>query len=145
MISLFVLLFSSCIKDYTTITKFIIENNFEYELKIKVKRFKTEIGSQVDTIFTLGSGSKINHHYEQKGEHAVYEYPFGVASDSIFIHFNDTVSSLFSKNEESQYNLLKIENYSGGKTKKGLYTYTYMITDQDFQEALKAPPVRANL
>ena len=132
-----VLLFSSCIRDYTTMTKFIIENNYEYELKIEVKRFDTEIGAQVDTIFTIGSGSKISHKYSERGEDAVSNYPFGIYSDSIIIYFNDTVSRLFSKYEESQYNPLKIENYSGGKVRKGRYTFTYTITNQDFQEALK--------
>jgi hypothetical protein len=137
IVLIWVLLLSSCIKDYSTLTEFVIENNLEHVVKIQVSNFETEFYSSVDTIFTIGVGSKINYNYEKDGEDAVYEYPFGASSDSIIIHFNDTVSSIFSKNKDSQYNPLKIENYSGGRIKKGLYRYTYTFTNQDFQEALK--------
>lgn len=101
IISLLVLTLSSCIKDYSTLTEFVIENNTEHEVKIEVSNFETHFYSSVDTIFTVNTDSKFSHNYEQDGEDAVYEYPFGVSSDSIIIHFNDTVSSIFSKDNVS--------------------------------------------
>lgn len=132
-----VFFFSSCIKDYSTLTEFIIKNNSEYELKIQVSNFETEFYSTVDTTFIIGVDSQISYKYEKDGEEAVYYNPFGTSSDSIIIYFNDTITNMFNKNNPSLYNPLIMENYSGGKVKKGLYRYTYTFTNQDFQEALK--------
>lgn len=137
LISVLALLISSCIKDYSTLTEFVIENNSDHAVKASLTNFEAEFYKSVDTVFTIGVGSKISYSYENDGDDTVYEYPFGTSSGPIVIHFDNSVSSTFNKNNESKFNPLKLENYSGGKIKKGYYRYTYTFTNQDFEEALK--------
>ncbi|MFM2376878.1 MAG: hypothetical protein RLZZ165_1975 [Bacteroidota bacterium] len=127
---------TACIREHSTLTEFVVDNHSGHELRIHVSNFETEIYSSVDTTFVLPVDSQWTHQYENDGREAVYHRPFGASSDSMTIQFNDTVYSMFDKDNPSRYNPLKIENYSGGKIKKGLYRYTYTFTQQDYLEAL---------
>lgn len=135
ILAVLVFFFSSCIRDYSTLTEFIITNNSEYNLKMRVIRFETQFYSTVDTTFIINVGSRINYEYEDNGEDAACYYPFGITSDSITIYFNDTITKEYNKTSLSQYNPLTIENYSGGKVTKGLYRYTYTFTNEDYNTA----------
>ena len=129
--------FSSCIKDYSTVTKFVIKNRSDQNIKIQVSHFETVFYATTDTIFFIEADSEINHQYEKDGKDAIYEFPFGGSSDSLIIFYNDIDSTVFTKNNSSQRNPLNIENYSGGKVKDGLYRYTYEVSKQDLQEAIE--------
>ncbi len=130
-----VVLLVSCV-DYQTYTEFVIKNSLEHEVKIHVPNFRTTVDLPADTIFVIASGSMIKYFYLKDGENSVYEHPFGLYSDSLEIFYNDTVSRMFYRNDESKYNLLKIENYLGEKIKKRSFEYTYEITERDFLDAL---------
>jgi hypothetical protein len=127
---------SACIREYSTMTEFVVDNHSGHELKIHVSNFETEFYSSVDTTFVLPIDSRWTNQYWNRGKEAVYDRPFGGSSDSMTIQFNDTVSSMFDRDNPSRYNPLKIENYSGGKISKGLYRYTYTFTPEDYLEAL---------
>lgn len=122
----------SCIREYSTLTKFVIENKSSQLIKIKISNFETKFYSTVDTIFSILPNSEFHNQYENDGEDFVYPYPFGIAADSAMILVNDTVFRIFSKDNPSSRNILNITNYPGGKEKKGLYKYIYKFTDEDF-------------
>lgn len=128
-----VLLLSSCIKDYSTLTEFKISNLTNSQIKIYVPNFETRGYIFLDTTFLIQPKSSINHYYSNKGEDSPFLYPFGVAADTIVIFFNDTISNLYIKNDGKNRNPLDIENYSGGKKNNEYYLYEYSITENDFE------------
>jgi hypothetical protein len=139
-----ILFLSSCIIDYTTMTEFVIENNSNQKVKVKVQNFETVFYSSVDTVFSIDVNSKISFQYEEDGEDSKYQFPFGISSDSIMIFFNDSISTFYTKDYSSQRNPLQIENYSGDKVKEGLYRYIYEFTNQDYREAIKQSGISTN-
>ncbi len=130
------LLHFSCI-DYETYTEFVIKNSLEHEVKIHVPNFPNEVSLPVDTIFVIEGGSMMSHFYLKDGEYAIYDHPFGIHTETLEILYNDTVSKTFDVYDDSNYNLLKVENYFGEMIKKRSYKYTYIISENDFQDALK--------
>ncbi len=84
----------SCIREYSTLTKFVIENKSSQLIKIKVSNFETKFYSTVDTIFSIPPNSEFQNQYENDGEDFVYPYPFGIAADSAIILVNDTVCKI---------------------------------------------------
>jgi predicted DNA-binding protein (UPF0278 family) len=73
LISVLALLISSCIRDYSTLTEFVVENNSDREVKAFVKNVEAEFYKSVDTVFTIAVGSKISYKYVEDGEDSVYE------------------------------------------------------------------------
>lgn len=130
-----VVIVNSCVRDYSTLTEFSIENNSGQNIEIRVSNFETEFFTSVDTVFNLGIQSQVKCSYELDGEDAIYKFPFGVYADSAMIIFNDTVSVLYTKDSPSPGNLLNLDNYSGGKVKDGLYSYVYEVSEQDYLDA----------
>jgi len=161
ILSLFLLFFlNSCIKESSQQVEFIVENKSDYIIMLDVPNFYSGhiMGYNLqDTIFTINSNTSISYNHQSGFGQASHE-PFDKAQN-IIIYFNNTDSIVYyrdflrdslgviinsSRLVESKYNPLKLENYSGGQTKKrknenGLevYIYTYIFTNEDFEEAVR--------
>ena len=132
VISFFVCLhLVACVKDYSTLTEFVVKNESSKYVKIKVSKFETKFYSTIDTVFYINPNSELKYSYEIDGENALYPYPFGIVADSATILVNDTVCVLFTRDTQKDKNILSIDYYTGGQVKDGLYRFIYIITNED--------------
>jgi len=143
IIFLFIItLFSACDRNSGRI-EFIIKNKSDHNIAIDVPHFYNECRS-FDTTFVLNKTTSIC--YSDFVMDCATEIPLDNALN-ITIYFDDTLSIRYYRNYycasqdssqfvASRYNPLLRENYS--KTKhKSTHTYTYIFTNEDFEEAVR--------
>ena len=132
-----ILAFSCTGMDTESYTEFIIENNSDYKVKI-------EDGSS--TIYfspiEIDSKSKSSMEKASSGKGRDNYLPFDMRTDSIVIIFmsEPEISITYTKDNTSKFNIFMKENYSRQESHSkymSFYTYTYQITNNDFEEAKK--------
>lgn len=136
--SLLLIILCSCSIDTMTYVEFIVKNESDYEVKIKT--FFLKNGVSTDTVFNIPVGSEIKYYNGNKGKNHDIQEPFGGASKDITITFVDSVSIIYDRQNTSKFNLLRKENYLGGKVTNGLFRYIYVITNDDFEAAKNYEP-----
>ncbi len=57
------LIMSSCIKESSTLTEFVVTNESRKDIKLKVSHFKTNYYGTVDTTFSIKANSKLEYSY----------------------------------------------------------------------------------
>ncbi len=131
------LLFLSCKPETAISTSFIIKNNSTHLTELKVFRFETYFGNQIDTTFNIPSNSEIEIKYGGNVGDSEYNFPFGIDVDSIYIDFDAIQRIIYRRNESKIRSILEIENYSGGKIDDDYFRYAYSITDDDYDNAIE--------
>lgn len=131
------LFFSSCIREYETITEFKITNLTKNQIDIFVSNFETRYYNTLDTTFSIQPESSIDFYYSNKGENAPFLHPFGIESDALIIFFNDTIGKLYAKGDGKNRNPLDIKNFINVQKDDEYYLFEYSITDEDLQEAIE--------
>ena len=99
-------------------------------LDIKLKSF---IISK-DSIFEFEHFIKKNNVYIQEGYFESFNEKSISNSDSTIIIFNDSVSTIYNKNTDSKFNILKLENYTKLIISKNKIEYSYTFTGEDFKK-----------
>ncbi|MDR2962242.1 MAG: hypothetical protein LBU90_01155 [Bacteroidales bacterium] len=101
---------------------------------MEVPNFK---GTNRDSTLSINVGAKVSYDITQEFVSEPFE-----DSPYIIVHFLDNLSITYYRDSSSSYNPLRIENYSGGLTKKkrdrkgfNSYNYTYTFTNADFENA----------
>jgi len=125
---------SSCIIEYETATKFVIQNESSVQVKIFISHFLKDYHT-LDTTFVLDPDSQIDHIYYLDGKNAVYPHPFGPGSDSAQLIFDDRLSTTYTLYDSVPRNILHFENYNGGELDKSIFEFYYIIKESDYQNA----------
>ena len=128
----------SCIIEDSTDVTFTINNQSEQAVKISIKNASLDGGSvRKDTVLSILVHASFTYNYSDIG--GANTLPFG-GVDTVWVIFNTADSVLYVYKDNSSRNILKTESYEKNvTTKKHItsYTYTYTLTEEDYQNAIK--------
>ncbi len=132
LIIIVLFLASSCIKEPPyTYSYFTIVNESNHNLAIRLFNRNFDFKFQNDSIHLLSNDS-IGF---SRSEKESISYPFPHA-DSVYILFNDSKLLLYKIPLDGSRNILDYESYSGGMIKEYEYRFRYVITEQDYFDAI---------
>lgn len=129
------IMWSSCIREYETLTRFTILNESNNNLTLTVFDFQVPDMSIVDTVFIIADNMEISYYYRSDGRDAVYCCPFGIEADSAFITFIDNRKLIYRRNDSNPRNILNIDNFISKENKENVYELEYTVTEVDFNNA----------
>jgi len=132
LIILVLFLFSSCIKEPPyTYSYFTIVNKSNHNLAIRLFNRNLDRWFQNDSIHLLMNDSI---GFSRSAKERI-EYPFPV-TDSLYIVFDDFKRLVYKLPFDWSRNILDYESYSGGMIKEYEYRFRYVITEQDYLDAI---------
>lgn len=135
------MLITSCTAEHETTTEFTVHNTSNHTVEIRVSKFQTLAYTNIDTAFLLSPNEILTYYYIDKGKDAAYQYPFGIYSDNVHLIFDDSITMIYLKTDDSPRNILRIENYTGGKKDNDFFAFRYEITESDYQAAFEDPNI----
>lgn len=130
MLSLLVVF--SCIKEPpVTYSYYTIVNESTHNLVIRLYSRNLPANLQYDSLLILQNDSI---GFSRSAKESI-EYPFPV-TDSVFIVFDDSKRLVYKLPFDGSRNILDYESYSGGMIKEYEYRFRYVITEQDYLDAI---------
>lgn len=122
----------SCIKEPpVTYSYYTIVNESTHNLVIRLYIRNLPASLQYDSLLIL-KGDGIG--FSRSAKESI-EYPFPV-TDSVFIVFDDFKRLVYKLPFDGNRNILDYESYSGGMIKEYEYRFRYVITEQDYLDAI---------
>jgi len=128
------LLVSSCGPEPEDIRyEFTIYNVSSYPVKLAVFGLYVKVqNSHIDTTFFLSQNSEIVFNSDN-----FTLVPFGAASDSVYIVFDNNKQIIYMRDDGNSRNILLESSYSGGNISDYCRKYEYFITDEDYANAVE--------
>ena len=112
-------------------TNYIINNVSNHNVKLLIF-YNWFDDSNNDSLIVISKNTEIKNTYIN----STPIIPFGLAVDSLYIHFNENRRIIYRKNDEHLRNILDINSYDVRKNGNYLYEYEYTITDEDYDNAV---------
>lgn len=126
-----VLLSCTGVEPEDNLYKFTIENNSGVNIKLTLFYMSTD-GIEQDSIYSLSTEAIIEHEYINY----LPTDPFSLNADSAVIVFNDYSRIIYRRNDETQRNILDLNNYNLERKGKYFNHYKYFLTDLDYNNAI---------
>lgn len=129
-----------------TTTKYSIQNQTTHDI-----RLKEYTGKSIGDTFYIKKNSQIEFEYQEMGDNSFFPEPFEFRYDSLKLIYDDTVvathysinslpspkDSIYGIPFKAKGNLMNYGNYQGGKVKENYYQLYYILSEKDYQEALR--------
>ena len=130
---LIICLLGSCKPEpYDESISYTIKNNSTHNVELLIF-FKDANYNNRDTVFLISNGSEIVQEYTNVD----LDCPFALNYDSVYMNFDDVKRLTYRRNDSLSRNILNTVNYEGGLVKDDwLYEYYYIITDEDYANAV---------
>ena len=129
-------LYGCDIKDDTDVTKYILSNESDHQIKFTEYNTASGSGNKFQETYNLDLGERIEFISEPENWQGPLESSPFLTADSIVIFFNDTLAITHDKGRLDG-NPMRIDNYELVEGETEPYIYIFEFTNEDYERALE--------